>query len=53
MGNTCACLNDENKDREEFQSMLTEKKNRENHAITIQKNFKGFKARKQFSEMKN
>ncbi len=52
MGNTCTCFNDDNKDREEFESLATNRKNKEQHAITIQKNFKGYKARKQYSQLK-
>lgn len=52
MGNTCTCFNDDNKDREEFQSLGTDRKNREQHAILIQKNYRGHKARKQYAEMK-
>jgi len=53
MGNTCTCFNEDNKDREEFESLATDRKNREHHAITIQKNFRGYKARKQYQEMKH
>ena len=48
MGNTCKCFNEEGKDREEFQSLTTDRRQKEQHVVTIQKNFRGYKARKQY-----
>ena len=47
MGNSCTCIHEDQKDRDEFQSTSQNtKQNKEENAIKIQKNFKGFKARK-------
>lgn len=46
MGNTCTCINNEDKDRDEFKSIITDRRDKEKHVITIQKNFRGYRARK-------
>lgn len=55
MGNSCTCINEEQKDRDEFKSVTnsnTQKKIREEDVIKIQANFRGYQARKQFQAMK-
>jgi hypothetical protein len=60
MGNTCACFNDDNKDKEEFKSVRTgnliegrdNSKAEDQEALTIQKHYRGYQARKEYSELK-
>ena len=53
MGNACTCINEESKDRDEFKSNTTEKLAiNEESVVKIQSNYRGFKARKQYKQMK-
>jgi len=64
MGNSCACINDDQKDREEFRHASVSGSGvavaqrmhdigNENEAVVfIQKNYRAHKARKLYSEMK-
>ena len=63
MGNSCTCITDEQKDREEFRSggvaqnqylgsAVSGRKNREDQIIMIQKNVRGRQARKLYATMK-
>ena len=53
MGNACTCINEDQKDRDEFKSNTTEKLPiNEESVVKIQSNYRGFIARKQYSEMK-
>ena len=53
MGNACTCINEDQKDRDEFKSATTEKLPiNEESVVKIQTNYRGWKARKQYKEMK-
>ena len=49
MGNTCACFNEDNKDRDEFKSIVNKNNIKNEDVVKIQANFRGYKARKQYS----
>lgn len=60
MGNSCTCITEDQKDREEFKAThvaasgagITARQNKEEKIVMIQKNYKGHLARKQYAEMK-
>ena len=60
MGNSCTCITEEQKDRDEFKSVQTggagtlqsTRLNRDEKVVMIQKNYRGHLARKQYAQMK-
>ena len=52
MGNACTCINEESRDKEEFKNITSDRKDKEKHVIVIQKHFRAFQARKEYSQMK-